>query len=238
MIVFRALTLAWLDLLRPRIFSLALMGMGLTVLLFVALQTGIFWAIRRLVPGDLVLPWIGTLDVGAALSWGSLALFPVMGFFLMAPVAAGFAGLFAERVAEVVEEMHYPDRRGSSVDFLDGLLESVAVVLAVLAVAGLSLLATPFLGPLAPVLLFGANGWLLGREFFQMAARRHMDEPHATALRRANAGRVTLAGVMVAVALVIPVVNIAVPLLAAAAFTHLFHGLSGTSGQDWRYPLA
>lgn len=236
MTVFRALTLAWLDLLRPRILKLALLGAALTILLFVLLQSAVFWAIRTLVPGDFALPWIGPLDVGSALSWGSLALFPLMGFFLMAPVAAGFAGLFAERVADAVEEMHYPARRGASLDFLDGLLESVAVVVAVLAVAVLSLFLTPFLGPLAPVLLFGANGWLLGREFFQMAARRHMDEPQATALRKANAGRVTLAGVLVAMALVVPLVNIAVPLLAAAAFTHLFHLVSGTSGPGSRYP--
>ena len=236
MTVLRALPLRWLDLLRPRILRLALMGMGLTILLFVALQAAVFWALRTLVPGDWSLPWIGTLDVGSALSWGSLALFPLMGFFLMAPVAAGFAGLFAEQVADAVEEMHYPARRGSSLDFWDGLLESVAVVAAVLVVAVLSLVLTPFLGPFAPLLLFGANGWLLGREFFQMAARRHMDEAQATALRRANAGRVMLAGVLVAVALVIPVVNIAVPLLAAAAFTHLFHLLSGTSGPGSRYP--
>lgn len=238
MIVTRALILGWLDLLRPRILKLALMGMALTVLLFVALQSALFWAIRSFVPGDLSLPWIGVLDVGSALSWGSLALFPLMGFFLMAPVAAGFAGLFAERVADAVEEIHYPARRGASLDFMDGLLESVAVVLAVLAVAVLSLFLTPVLGPLAPLLLFGANGWLLGREFFQMAARRHMDEPRATALRKANMGRVTLAGVLVAVALVIPVVNIAVPLLAATAFTHLFHLLSGSAGQGSQYRRA
>ncbi|WP_347139752.1 EI24 domain-containing protein [Paracoccus sp. SSK6] len=236
MIVLRALTLGWLDLLRPRILRLALMGIGLTILLFVLLQSALFWAIRTFVPGDFSLPWIGTLDVGSALSWGSLALFPLMGFFLMAPVAAGFAGLFAEQVADAVEEMHYPARRGTSLDFLDGLLESLAVVAAVLVVAVLSLVLTPFLGPLAPLLLFGANGWLLGREFFQMAARRHLDEAQATALRRANGARVTLAGVLVAVALVVPVVNIAVPLLAAAAFTHLFHLISGSAGQGSRYP--
>lgn len=238
MIVTRALILGWLDLFRPRILKLALAGVALTILLFVVLQSALFWAVRSFVPGNLSLPLIGPLDVGSALSWGSLALFPLMGFFLMAPVAAGFAGLFAERVAEVVEEMHYPARRGSSLDFLDGLLESVAVVLAVLAVGVLTLFLTPFLGPLAPVLLFGANGWLLGREFFQMAARRHMDEPQATALRKANAGRVTMAGVLVAMALAIPVVNITVPLLAAAAFTHLFHLVSGTTGQSSRYPRA
>lgn len=236
MTVIRALIRGWLDLFRPRILRLAVFGVGLTILLFVALQSALFWALRSFVPGSVSLPWIGPLEVGSALSWGSLALFPLMGFFLMAPVAAGFAGLFAERVADTVEEMHYPHRRGGSLDFLDGLLESVAVVLAVLAVAIMALFLTPFLGPLAPILLFGANGWLLGREFFQMAARRHMDEPQATALRRAHAGRVTLAGVLVAMALVIPVVNIAVPLLAAAAFTHLFHIITGSAGQSSRYP--
>lgn len=229
MMVLGALLSGWLDLLRPRILSLVLAGLALTILLFVVLQAGVFWALGRVVPGGVTLPWIGTLDFGTAASWGSLALFPLMGIFLMAPVAAGFAGLFAERVADSVEEMHYPQRRGRPIDLLDGLLESVAVVLAVLAVTVLALVSTVFVGPLAPVLLLGANGWLLGREFFQMAARRHLDAAEATALRRRNGGRITLTGVLVAMALVVPIVNIAVPLLAAAAFTHLFHRISGTA---------
>ena len=235
MIVLRALTLGWGDLLRPRILSLVLAGIGLTVALFVALQAGAFWLIRLFTPGSLTLPWIGAIDVGNTLSWGSLALFPLMGFFLMAPVAAGFAGLFAENVADAVERIHYPARLGQSLDFADGLLESLAVMAAVVGVAILSLILTPFLGPFAPVLFYGANGWLLGREFFQMAARRHLAEDEARDLRRRNTGRVTAAGALVAVALTVPVVNIAVPLLSAAAFTHLFHMISGTSGPDSRY---
>ena len=39
-------------------------------------------------------------------------------------------------------------------------------------------------------------------------------------------------GALVAVALTIPVVNIGVPLLAAAAFTHLFHLLSAGTGRN------
>ncbi|SEN63329.1 Uncharacterized protein involved in cysteine biosynthesis [Paracoccus alcaliphilus] len=236
MTILRAVALAWADLLRPRILSLALMGLGLTLALLIALQAAIFWAIRYFVTGAISLPWIGRLDLGDTLSWGSLALLPVLGIFLMAPVAAGFAGLFTDQVADKVEEIHYPARRGRSPDFLDGVLESLAVVLAVLGVTLLSLMLAPFAGPLTPILFFGANGWLLGREFFQMAARRHMDAPAATALRKAHAGRVTLAGAMVAVALSLPLVNIAMPLLAAAAFTHLFHLISAADGPDSRYP--
>lgn len=232
MIVTRTLALAWADLLRPRILSLVLTGIGLTILLFIALQAGVFWLIRIFAPGSLTLPWIGAIDVGNALSWGSLALFPLMGFFLMAPVAASFAGLFAERVSEAVEQIHYPAAKGQPLDFMDGLLESLALIGAVLAVAVLSLFLTPVLGPLAPLLFYGANGWLLGREFFQMVARRHLLEPQASALRKANSGRVTMAGAAIAVLLTIPVLNIAVPVLAAAAFTHLFHLISGTSGRN------
>ena len=237
MIGFRALGLGWGDLFRPRILSLLLVGIGLTLLLFLALQTGVFALVRIFTPGSFTLPWIGTtIDVGNALSWGSLALFPLMGFFLMAPVAAAFSGLFAERVSDQVELIHYPNNRGQSVDFMDGLLESIGVMAAVLAVALLSLIDTPFLGPFAPILFSGANGWLLGREFFQMAARRHLHEPQATALRRMRSGQITLTGVAIAIMLTIPVLNIAVPVLASAVFTHLFHLIRRTSGQAPLYP--
>lgn len=235
MTVLRAFLRAWGDLLRPRILGLALAGVGLTIALFLALQTAIFWLIRLFTPGSLTLPWLGTIEVGNVLSWGSLALFPLMGFFLMAPVAAGFAGLFAERVTDAVEQTHYPAFRGQGTDFLDGLLESLAVMGAVLLVGIGSLILAPFLGPLAPLLFYGANGWLLGREFFQMTARRHLDEVQATALRRRNGAAVTLAGVLVAVGLTIPIVNIAVPLLAAATFAHLFHLIRESDDPDSRY---
>lgn len=234
----RALSRGWADLFRPRILSLLLAGIGLTIILFIALQAGVFALIRIFTPGQFSLPWIGAVDLGNALSWGSLALFPLMGFFLMAPVAAAFSGLFAERVSGQVELIHYPNNIGKDIDFLDGFLESIAIMAAVLGVALLSLIATPFLGPFAPLLFYGANGWLLGREFFQMAARRHLDQPQATALRRANGTQITLAGIAIAVMLTVPVLNIAVPVLAAAVFTHLFQYVHRTSAPRPPYPRA
>lgn len=236
MIGTRALARGWADLFRPRILSLLLMGIGLTLALFVALQAAIFALIRAFTPGDFTLPWIGTIDIGNSLSWGSLALFPLMGIFLMAPVAAAFSGLFAEQVSDRVEAIHYPNNRGQDLDFMDGLLESLAMAGAVLAVGLISLIATPFLGPFAPVLFFGANGWLLGREFFRMVARRHLDQVQAGALQRRYGTQITLTGVAIAILLVVPVVNIAVPVLAAAVFTHLFQYVRSTSGPGLPYP--
>lgn len=232
MSITRAMTLGWADLFRPRIFTLVLTGIALTILLFVALQAGVFWLVRYFVPGGISLPWIGVIDVGNALSWGSLLLFPVVGFFLMAPVAVAFSGIFAERVTEAVEEIHYPHLTASPPDFLDGLLESLGMVAAVLGVVILSLILTPFLGPLAPLLLYAANGWLLGREFFHAAARRHLSSQKTSELRRKSTVSVTITGVIIAFLLTVPLLNIAVPVLAAAVFTHLFHTIREKSDRN------
>lgn len=231
--VIRALLLAWGDLLRPRIFGVVALGVTLTLVLFVALQAGAFWAIRAFAPETLTLPWIGTVPLAPALSWSSLLLFPLMSIFLMIPVAAGFSGLFAEQVAEAVEETHYPAAKGLPVDFWDGLWESLAVMGAVILVTLATLVLTPFLGPLASVLFYGGNGWLLGREFFQMAARRHLHEPQATALRRGLTAQATTLGVLIAALLTVPVLNVVVPVLAAAGFTHLYH-ISASRRPDQR----
>lgn len=231
--VLRALFLAWGDLLRPRIFGVLALGVGLTLLLFVALQALLFWAAGYFAPDSLTLPWIGTVPLAPALSWSSLLLFPLMGIFLMAPVTAGFSGLFAENVANAVEDIHYPAAKGLPVDFWGGLWESLAVMGAVILVTLVTLLLTPFLGPLASVLFYGGNGWLLGREFFQMAARRHLHEPQATALRRSLTAQATTLGVLIALLLTVPVLNVVVPVLAAAGFTHLYQ-LSASRHQGRR----
>ncbi|WBU59539.1 EI24 domain-containing protein [Paracoccus albus] len=226
MIWMRALALGWGDLFRPSVFGLVLRGIGLTILLFLALHTVLFWGFREFISGEAWLPFIGDVPLGSLLGWGSLILLPFVGIFLMAPVAAAFSGFYADRVAGEVEATHYPRRQGASPDFWDSLLESAAIMGAVLLVTIATLLATPILGPLAPVVFYGANGWLLGREFFQMAANRHMESDAASALRRQNAATVTMLGIAIAFALTVPILNIAIPVLAAAAFTHLFQIIS------------
>lgn len=139
-------------------------------------------------------------------------------------------------MSEAVEQIHYPNNIGQPLDFMDGLLEALALTGVIILVAIVSLILTPFLGPFAPVLFYGVNGWLLGREFFQMAARRHLSEERARALRQANAGTITATGILIALLLTVPLLNIAVPVLAAATFTHLFHLIPAASGPRPPYP--
>ena len=48
-----------------------LLGIGLTLVLFVALQAAIFWTLRLWLPGGVTLPWLGQIEFGQVLSWGS-----------------------------------------------------------------------------------------------------------------------------------------------------------------------
>jgi uncharacterized protein involved in cysteine biosynthesis len=79
--------------------------------------------------------------------------------------------------------------------------------------------------PLAPIIFWGLNGFLLGREYFTLAAIRRVGRTKAKQLRRRHVGRIWLAGALMAVPLSVPLVNLLIPILGAATFTHLFHAL-------------
>ncbi len=86
----------------------------------------------------------------------------------------------------------------------------------------------PGLAPVGHIPLFWAvNGLLLGREFFQMAAVRREGLEGARHLRKRHAGQIWLAGTVMAIPLSVPLVNLLMPILGAATFTHMYHRLAG-----------
>ena len=66
-----------------------------------------------------------------------------------------------------------------------------------------------------------ANAYLLGREYFEMAAVRFSSPSDAARLRRAHGPAVFGAGILVALLLLVPIVNLATPLFAIALMVHL-----------------
>ena len=71
------------------------------------------------------------------------------------------------------------------------------------------------------LVFFLATAWLLGREYFELAATRFRPVQEARAMRRYHATRVFLAGCFIAAFVSIPVVNLATPLFAMALMVHL-----------------
>ena len=78
---------------------------------------------------------------------------------------------------------------------------------------------------------FFATAYLLGREYFELAAMRFRPVAEAKAMRRANAATVFTAGCFIAAFVSIPIVNLATPLFGMAFMVHMHKRLSGSRPQ-------
>jgi uncharacterized protein involved in cysteine biosynthesis len=89
--------------------------------------------------------------------------------------------------------------------------------------------AAPFLllAGAGAVLFFLAAAWVLGREYFELAAMRFRPPDEAKALRKRNASTVYAGGLLIAAFVSIPVINLATPLFAAGLMVHVHKRLSG-----------
>lgn len=170
--------------------------------------------------GYLDNDWIG---VGGTFGSGLLAWFLFPGIM---PIIVNF---FDDRIASIIERQDYPSTHASPPPFWPEFWHDARFSL--LAV-GLNLLALPlYLIPLVNIALFYLlNGYLLGREFFVMAARRHMPIAEAVALRKRNGAVITAAGMLLVVAATIPFINLFAPFWGIAVMTHLYH-LIGKSAE-------
>lgn len=212
---------AFRDTFSPELRSVLWKALGLTVGLFVFFMVAVQVGLSILV--GFPWPWLETIVAVAA----GLGLFAGM-FFLMAPVMAMFAGLYLDDIAELVERRDYPQHPpGTPLPTTRAVLTGLRFGLLVLAV-NLALLPTLLLG-IGAVVMVLANAYLLGREYFEMIAARHMPMAEARALRKANAPRVLAAGFIPALVVAIPLVNIITPLFSTVYFVHIFKRIRADS---------
>lgn len=203
------------------------LGIGLSFLLLVGVYALFLGAIQWLVPDSVTIPLVGEVGgLDTLLSWGSLLLMVALSVFLMIPVASVFTGLFLEDVAAAVEDRHYPQLPPATpLRLADALIDALNFFGVIVAVNVLALFLYPFAGPFAPLVFWAVNGYLLGREFFQLVAMRRLGRAGAKALRKRHMPTLWIAGTLMAAPLSVPLVNLAVPVLGVATFTHLFHRL-------------
>ncbi len=208
-----------------------LLGMVLSLALLTAVYAAFLWVIQTFMPDSLTLPLVGEVGgLDTLLSWGSAVLMLGLSVFLMIPVAALISGLYLEDVADAVEDRHYPALPPVTPpglgDTMIGALNFFGVLVAVNLLAVFSYLVA---GPLTPLVFWGLNGYLLGREYFTLVAARRLGREGALAMRKAFSGRIWAAGMLMAVPLSVPLVNLIIPVLGVATFTHMFHRLNGQS---------
>ena len=83
---------------------------------------------------------------------------------------------------------------------------------------------------------FLANGYLLGREYFELAAGRFRPMPEAAAMRAAHRGTILIAGFLLAGMVAIPIVNLFTPLFGVALMVHVHKGLAARGRVPGRAP--
>ena len=210
-----------------RFLGVMLGGIALATALLFGLHVALVWGLDWLLPDTFSLPFIGEVTwVDDAISGASVLLMLGLSIFLMVPVAAMFTGLFLEIVADAVEQKHYPNvRPAAPTPFLITLKDSLRFMGVIVLVNLCALVLYFFVGPFAPLLFWSVNGYLLGREYFQLSALRHLGPGGARAAHRRHRWTIFTAGVLMAIPLSVPLLNLTVPVLGAATFTHLFHRL-------------
>jgi uncharacterized protein involved in cysteine biosynthesis len=212
----------------PRFLHVLLKALLITVaglaVVFWAVMLGVGW----LLPESVTLPWIGPVGfLDDLVSWAAVGLMLGLSVVLMVPTAAAVVGFFLEDVADAVEARHYPDLPPAEALPVAVQVKDALRFFALVVAVNIAALVVYFLmPPLAPFAFWLVNGFLLGREYFQLVAMRRLGPEGAARLRRAHAGRIWLAGTAMAVPLSVPVLNLIVPILGVAVFTHQVHRLS------------
>ena len=198
-------------------------AIGLSLIVFAALLFGLSQAMEMLPSFDwALLDWVAKAAVWLGGIGLTVLFFPA--------VATLFIAIYLDDIAQAVERRHYPDDPpGQAVPLGRSIVLSIRFALLVIALNILVLPLYLFIVSL-PLIFYSLNGYLLGREYFELVARRHVDESTVQQMRKLHGFRVFIAGVVSAVLLTVPLVNLLAPIVATAAMVHLFKRLAAADG--------
>ena len=227
-LIFRSFMLAIAQLADPRFRRVFFIGIALALALLVGFTAAFAGFLDWITPEEIWLPILGEVRwIDDLLSWGAVFLLLFLSVFLMIPVASAITSMFLDEVADAVENQHYPNLpRTSPLPFGDALRETVNFLGVLIGANILAIVLYLLFAPAALFIFWGLNGFLLGREYFTMVAQRWVDRAEANRLRRQFSGTIWTAGVLMTMPLSIPLLNLIIPILGAATFTHLFHALT------------
>ncbi|MCW2274284.1 sulfate transporter family protein [Rhodoblastus acidophilus] len=189
-------------------------SLGLTLTILLALGLGLDKL--ALYETSNTAPWIAMIVKVTAVLGLSVGL-----LFLIAPVSMLVAGFFLDELAEHVEAAIYPDgRKGVPAP----LSQSLALALRFFVVSLFVNMAAfvLWLVPGVNALIFvAANAYLFSREYFEMAASRFLPGEGVRSLRQRNQLKIYAYGLVIAVFVVTPVLNLFTPLFGVALMVRL-----------------
>jgi CysZ protein len=217
--VVRAALAAWRQVLSPPLRRI----LWRSILLTIALLSLVWLAITRLLsPYIRDNPLTADYPVveGFAAFLSGALLFVALAYILPA-VTALVVGFFSDDIAALVERSDFPGEPPGR-ELPTGQAMWVGLRFAALAlVVNLAALALFFIPVVNLFAFFGANAYLLGREYFELAAARFRPLREASEMRIAHRGTVLAGGAMLAGLMLVPVLNLLTPLFGVALMVHL-----------------
>jgi uncharacterized protein involved in cysteine biosynthesis len=202
-------------------------GLGLTIVLLIAACLLVNFGINQLLSSAWAANLIGDQSwLGALINIGGVLFTIALSIWLMVPVTSAIIALFLDEVAQAVEARHYPHLpKQTATKLQDQILVGIRF-LGILLLANIGALILSMIVPLlAPFVFWATNGYLMGREYFQMAAMRRLPRAQAQELFQRHQGSIWTAGILMAIPMSIPLVGLFIPILGAATFTHQFERL-------------
>ena len=202
---------------------IVVVAIGLQRLLSWLATSGEVWAEALLGPSFQttlnVLAWIVSIAASLGIVFGAVMLMPA--------ITSLVASFFVDDFADHVEREHYPaERPGIALPLPLAITEGVKTASLTILVYLIVLPFVLFAGA-GFIIFFIAMAWLLGREYFELAAMRFRSPQDAKAMRKDNAATVFTAGLFIAAFVSIPIVNLATPLFGMAFMVHMHKRLSG-----------
>lgn len=200
----------------PAVRRVAWRGFGIAMVVLAALVAGLSVTLLQV---DLVgwawLDW--TIDVlgGVAVLVLAILLFPA--------VAGIITSFFLDDVCTAVERRYYPGlpppRSQGIAEGIGTALQFTGILLLANAVAFVVAYWIPVINA---VVFYFVNGYLLGREYFEMVALRRVPPAEVRRLRRRHGTRLLMAGIVIALLLTVPILNLLTPIVATAFMVHVY----------------
>ena len=218
---------AFEELFSPPFRGVMMKCVGFTLALLIGLIIAVEWSFAHFV----VWPdWIET-----TIQWlGGLALVAAS-IFLIPPVTSLVAGLYLDDIADKVERKNFPsDPPGRELPVAKSIWLALKFFVVVLLVNLLALLLLLIPG-VNLIAFYVGNGYLLGREYFELAAMRHVSAAEAKRLRKANKTTVLTCGLIIAVLASVPFLNLVTPLFATGFMVRMYKRTVAKSGGSLRF---
>lgn len=150
----------------------------------------------------------------------------LLSMWLFVPTAAAIATLYVDRIAAAVEHRFYPDLPPApGAPVAEQVMDALALAGRMLGLGIVALVLILTIPGIGLACGWAITGYALGRGLFLSVAMRRMPRADAMAVYRANRWAVLAPGLVIALVVWVPVLNLFVPVIAAAAMVHALDGI-------------